>query len=62
MWAPHAAVGGEQWRSSSIALLTCVWKHRVHRKLKRISNREADAKITHVGKVISLNAVETKIG
>jgi len=48
MWAPNAAVGGEQWRSGSLALFTCVWKQCVHMKLKRISNREADAKITPV--------------
>jgi len=62
MWAPHAAVGGEQWRSSSVALFTCVWKHRVHRKLNRISNREADVKFAPVEYVILTNVFETKIG
>jgi hypothetical protein len=60
MCAPHADVGGKQWRSTSVAALNCVWKHCVHKKLKRISNRKADAKITPAEKVVLTNVVKTR--
>jgi hypothetical protein len=53
-----AAVGGKQWRIGSVSFSTCVWRHCVFGKLNRISNREANAKITPVEEVILTNVVD----
>jgi hypothetical protein len=42
-----------------VAALTCVWKHCVHKKLKRISNRKVDAKIAPAEEVVLTNVIET---